>query len=261
MNQLLEIRDRLRRAEEHIEAIKSQLRAYYDSQPYNAISGEFDPQTQNVHFDWGVPFDPPSFRLSTLTGEVLHNLRSALDHLAWELVEANQAGAASENTRFPILKVPPTANQSGVSPPPHVSGNVSATASTLIEREQPYQLGSAFAAHPLYILNALNNIDKHRHITIRGVRSDATFVRGPVPQFTFTGRLASASEWGAEVEYVPDDSTLDVNFRATFRVVVHEVGPGIVMPLLDALRDANERVGEIARQARRTCFLPPPIVL
>ena len=262
VNQLLPIRDRLRRAGEHLREIEGLLRSFYSDQPYSLITGQFDPDAHEIRYAFGQVFDPPPVRLATLSGEVLHDLRSSLDHLAWELVEQNQPGAATEQTHFPLLKVPPTANKKGVSPPPYVPGSVSSTALGLIEREQPYQLGSSYVAHPLYVLHELNVIDKHRHITVRGVRSEGTYIAGPVSHFAFTARLVSASEWGAEIVFVPDDPTVDAHFQSTFQVVVHEVGPGIVIPLLNALRDAQDSVETIVSEAMQTCFaLPPPIVV
>ncbi len=258
MNQLLAIHDRLRRADEHLEEVKALLRAYYREQPYN-ITGEFDPDAAQIRYAFGEVNAPPPVRVATIGGEVLHNLRSALDHLAWELVEENEAGNATKDTAFPVLKAAPAANAQGISPPPHVAGGVSATASALIQRVQPYQLGLDFAADPVYLLRELNNIDKHRHVTIRGVRSEGTYIAGPLPHFTFTARLLTANEWGAEIEFAPDDTSVDVQFRTTFQVVVHEIGPGIVMPLIDALKAARDAVNAIVTEAQRTCFPPPRI--
>jgi hypothetical protein len=253
MNELPAIRDRLDSADAHIEQVKIRLRTYYGSQKYD-ITGDFDPDATSISYFFGELITGPPLRLGTLAGEVLHDLRSCLDHLAWEMVEEETPGNATVDTRFPILKVPPTANNQGISPPPYVAGGVSETALELIEREQPYQLGADFGADSLYVLHALNNIDKHRHVTIRGVQSEASYLAGQPGRFTFTARLASASEYGAEIEYVPDDPSVDVHFGTTLQVRVHEVDPGISLPLLDALVDASKRVRSIVEDALQTCF-------
>jgi hypothetical protein len=249
---LVLIRDRLGRANEHIEAIKTMLRAYYGSDPYN-ISGEFDPDAQQIHFNFHGGAVAPPIAISTRAGEALHNLRSSLDHLAWMLVEQDE-GTPDENTSFPILRVAPTANKKGVSPPPHVSGGVSDVAAALMDRAQPYQLGEDYAAHPLWILRELSNLDKHRHITIRGARFTGGMITGQPPRFTFQVRTGAVSEWGAEVKYVPDDPSVDVDCRTTLQVMVHEINPAIDMPLLDALGDAREVVEAVIREAEETCF-------
>lgn len=45
----------------------------------------------------------------TLTGDILHELRSALDLLAWQFVRVS-GGEPTDETSYPILGVPPTAN-------------------------------------------------------------------------------------------------------------------------------------------------------
>jgi len=75
---LLEIYDRLIRAQEHFEIVEAELLAYYSSD-FGALSGEFDPGDNGRtggfvvrgHIAW------PSNRVHTIIGELLHNLLSA----------------------------------------------------------------------------------------------------------------------------------------------------------------------------------------
>lgn len=73
-----------------------------------------------------------------MTGEVLHNLRSALDHLADALVRAN-GGTPTEYTAFPISTtgLTRTGNPKNI----NVDGGVSPQALALIQCLQPYQPG------------------------------------------------------------------------------------------------------------------------
>lgn len=76
---------------------------------------------------------------------VSHNLRSALDHMVWDLVLLN-GGTPDSNTEFPIywdgakysLKGQDSRKLSGVSP----------QAADLIEQSRPFH-GSIPCAHPL----------------------------------------------------------------------------------------------------------------
>src|SRR5690606_21763862 len=45
--------------------------------------------------------------VSAIVGDVLHNLRSALDQLAWQLVLFD-GGTPNQLTTFPVLREPPT---------------------------------------------------------------------------------------------------------------------------------------------------------
>ncbi len=134
---------------------------------------------------------------------------------------------------------------------------MSASALALIEREQPYQVGADYAGDDLYILHELNIIDKHRHVSIRGVRSQGGYLAGGTPACTFRAQVISTSEHGAEISYVPDDPSVDVYYSTTFVEAVHEVEPGINLPLLDALVGARDRVFNIVRETMHTC-LPAP---
>jgi hypothetical protein len=121
----------------------------------------------NFRFD---PLIPESLPL--LIGDGIHNLRSALDHLACELVELTTPATSTlghSGVQFPILasrpegkrdqrrflrmleKMPPAARRE-------------------IMRVQPYRDGDEARYHPLWILNQLDIIDKHRQITIIGGR-------------------------------------------------------------------------------------------
>lgn len=96
---------------------------------------------------------------SATVGEVLYNARSALDHLAWQLVELD-GGAPDESTQFPLLpaRADKRGRRRGVQLVPRV---MRADIVDALERVQPYQETDPWD-HDLYVLNKLCNIDKHR---------------------------------------------------------------------------------------------------
>jgi hypothetical protein len=251
VKQLEAIFDRLTRAEEHFKAIKAELLAYYDSDPCK-ISGEFDPNSEHPIIT-RIRVAPLRMRINTLVGEFLHDLRSSLDHLAWQLVEHN-GGKPTEFTTFPVLKVGPTPNKKGIQPPPTVVGGVSDAAMAIIEDAQPYKWGEHYAKHPLWVLHQLWNIDKHRHVLARGSRTDGFTIGEDSPAFTFTGRLGKTTEHCAELILVPDEPAVEMNLYTTFEVVVYEEGAGIEGPLLHALEEVRMAVLTTVTQAEDGCF-------
>lgn len=88
--------------------------------------------------------------LGLLVGEVVHQLRSALDHLAYALVLA-AGNTPTRSTAFPVRTARPATRL-------RVDGGVTAAALTAIEDFQPY-LRRDPEAHPLQVLNTLWNID------------------------------------------------------------------------------------------------------
>ena len=105
---------------------------------------------------------------SIVVGEIAYNLRSALDHLVWQLVCHNQETPTSRN-EFPIfLSEREYRNKKGrklhgVGPAPAAS----------IEGLQPYHTHSPVGAH-LWMLHSICNIDKHRYVNVVNLHSTAT---------------------------------------------------------------------------------------
>lgn len=148
---------KLLRAEEHLEALRVECSAYLDSRPFEPVS-QAQSESDNPWMVWKVNHPPP-LRLSILLGDLLHNLRSSLDHIAWQLVLDN-GGTPGKSTSFPIL---PKKKSS----PPKIAGGISAKAAALVEELQPYNnTEGAPKEDPLHVLSILNNIDKHREFNI-----------------------------------------------------------------------------------------------
>src|SRR5271166_256514 len=97
----------------------------------------------------------PPEELSLVVGDCLFNLRSALDHLVWQLVLSNK-GTPTDRHLFPISKNREAFNDAVTKH--HRLDCVPAEAATIIERLQPYHTGET---HPLALLSKLHNIDKH----------------------------------------------------------------------------------------------------
>jgi len=79
-DRLFAIRDRLDRADEQLEVVKELARGYFNSDRCR-YSGEYNPKTNETTIVRNI--EMPDVRLATLVGEVVHDLRSSLDHLAY----------------------------------------------------------------------------------------------------------------------------------------------------------------------------------
>lgn len=195
----------------------------------------------------------PKIRLATLTGEVVHDLRSALDHLAWQLVLEN-GGTPIEGaggTFWPILEAPP-ADPKRL----NLTGGASVPAAALVQESQPYYPWDTRADwHPLWLLHRLSIIDKHQRVPIHGVGLDNIWFGsgGELPSFRWTAILVAADEYHAEFRLVPDDPAMDVEGRATAYVLVHEP-PWHPAGLVQTLESALHEVREIIGRAETTCF-------
>jgi hypothetical protein len=190
---------------------------------------------------------------------MLHDLRSALEHLAWQLVIANGNQPIEQESKFPVLKVRPTANKQGVHPLPEIPGGAGPNARALLDDSQPYQFGAEYALHPLWQLDALWKIDKHRHVTVKGSRLDGLEIPPDTPRFRFHMERTSFDEDGARLRMVSDDPAVDVDCETMVRELVHEPGPGVDnVPLLKMLSDAQTFVTTVVMDAEDRCFQGSP---
>jgi hypothetical protein len=100
MGDLDGVRIKIARAQLHLRALREGLDEFARSKPYSIVV-ETDPKTGDQLFKvTDEPAVPPDF---PEIGDILYNLRSALDHLAYQLVIGGAAKIApTKRTSFPI---------------------------------------------------------------------------------------------------------------------------------------------------------------
>jgi hypothetical protein len=161
---------KLLRAKEHIKAIQ-RISADYGGREPSTITREPD-GTEKLGFVEQPPRD-----IALLAGEVIYQIRSALDHLTFDLVKLNSCNITlpkgwEKRCEFPLLVDIPTKGNPPVPfdlPLPHSCfqknlPGISIAAYTFIESLQPYYRRNG--ASQLRLLAQLSNIDKHRHLHI-----------------------------------------------------------------------------------------------
>lgn len=158
-------RAKLRRATLHVAAFAEGVRTFTTQAPYR-VNGEHHRATNELVFTAVAnPECPPiPIDLALEAGEVAHQLRSALDHLVWQLVVAN-TGQPPGGTKssFPIFR-----HEAGYRErAPAAIAGVSAMAERRIEACQPFKAGAAAEETLTWAVHELNNTDKHRLIPTR----------------------------------------------------------------------------------------------
>jgi hypothetical protein len=127
------------------------------------------------------------YEYSVVVGEVVHNLRSSLDHLVWQLVIAN-GGTPDRKNAFPIISKESDYRKQSES---KLRGMTDGQRQT-IEGVQPFGDNTNIGPH-LGMLHAICNIDKHRHLNVVSTHSMVSaHVEGEVP----AGLLPSSSTRG-----------------------------------------------------------------
>jgi hypothetical protein len=141
-------------AHDHIGDLDRALEEFFDTRPY-VVSPKKNAETgEAVYYYSGC--SPFPIAIHGHVGDALYNLRSALDHLAWQLVIAN-GKTPGTGTGFPIFD--PSAKDSKSLFNRKVNGIRDETVEA-IARLKPYKGGD----NSLWLLHQLNGIDKHHEV-------------------------------------------------------------------------------------------------
>src|SRR5438552_2785214 len=101
------IEEKLERAHENIQNLKSEISRFFQECDYPVLPKLNDEKILEAIQYHKTLVIPPRF--SVLAGEVVHHLRSCLDHIVWGM--SDDASRFSRNSRyieFPILSTRPT---------------------------------------------------------------------------------------------------------------------------------------------------------
>lgn len=148
------------RSNEHFHSLDAELAAYIATNPCK-VATKRDPETRRLVY-YIDTFDPVPVRAAAIAGDVIHNMRCALDHLAHELVLVN-GGTPTKQTQFPIFDTSEKYESAKVAA---VKG-MSDASKDAIDALKPYESGN----YLLWRIYRLNNIDKHRQLLLAGASS------------------------------------------------------------------------------------------
>lgn len=151
------VRAKIERAEESIEALDHEIQIFLGSQsrPHRELGR---PKKGGSEYGFYVSMDSePPLRFAVLAGEIIHHLRSSLDHIVWALVE-HGGGTPTKHNQFPICLTKSDFEEACKRK--RLDG-VSERARHVIASIQPF-VHDPPQDNPLALLHKLNIIDKHR---------------------------------------------------------------------------------------------------
>jgi hypothetical protein len=152
------VRVKIERARKHLADFELQAEAFRDAYTH-VIGTKTDPKTSEA-FQYFQKLPISRFEVLAIAGDVLQNLRSALDHLAYQLVEAGQCRPLGEKVgkrvAFPIIEK--SKDYKGFKAKKIKGARKSAVKA--IDSLRPYKGGNS----ALWFLHYANNVDKHRHL-------------------------------------------------------------------------------------------------
>jgi len=163
MDKLDGVRLKRKRARDQMKLLQAEIGAFLDGKPY-IPSVKFDTKSSELIIKallnksadpmWGIQ-----------VGEIVHNLRSALDHIVWQLVIPD----AKSKNQFPIFNDVGWFEKNGIG---KFLRGVNSKAVELIRSEQPFPkeyggTGEGIKC-PLWHLKEFSDADKHRLIHVTG---------------------------------------------------------------------------------------------
>jgi len=177
---------KLKRADENIVDLKSEIDVFIESGDYPIVPYVDDKMFQEAiayNRDRKIPL-----RFSVLIGEIIHHLRSCLDHIAWHFSDISSRAKAG-SIEFPIFEIQPTDKKEIERYARKVKGIANTNVLGLIEDMQPYQVGADVANHAFLIIHNMDIFDKHRELVVVGSSVEVNFP--PVKDILTSARLYS----------------------------------------------------------------------
>jgi hypothetical protein len=155
------IAEKLKRAEENIFNLHGEIEVFFQKSDYPVLPRQNDEshfRAVQYHKDRIIP---PRF--SVLAGEIVHHLRSCLDHIVWHFSELPVKNI--RKLEFPVFERPPANSDGRRLFDGKIEGIANLNVRKMIERLQPYN--SANPTHlPLWIIHDFDIIDKHRELVV-----------------------------------------------------------------------------------------------
>jgi hypothetical protein len=204
----------------------------------------------DIHHDFAI-----------VAGEAVYQLRSALDHVVWQLVRASpNLNKPKFRPAFPIVsngRMTKAGWQSAAdvyeSKTSALKQVISPAAATIIHGLQPFHRSADYEQDPLWLLDELNNIDKHRLLlmTVFGVSFYMMQITGLDAPIDARFILNVPFKHGAEIARIAlpdgaiDQSKMQMEDEIAVQIALHKVGTRPDIPVFPCLDDLVKFVGRI----------------
>jgi len=152
---------KLERAWEHLDLLHRELGAYLERGPYRVLVQR---KPDDAWYVATMFIEDSPVRLGVVLGDFVQNLRSALDHLVWQLVLA-QGGKPQRSNTFPIYRAQEDFIRDVICGPKHRAAlegiDPQSDAWAYVEGLQPHHARDP-RFHGLNLLRMFSDTDKHQ---------------------------------------------------------------------------------------------------
>jgi hypothetical protein len=157
---------KLERADQNILNLETEISAFFNSCEYPTIPNPKDDKWQKAvdyHKNLVIPI-----RFGVLTGEIVHHLRSSLDHIVWIFSSKKARREHGSVIAFPILCHNPSSPREIERFERQIQGITDGRVRNRIVALQPYHRGCNAIDDPLAIVHQMDKTDKHRELVLIG---------------------------------------------------------------------------------------------
>lgn len=261
---------KIQHGKDQLSALDDAIRAFVNSDDF-AVTVEGDPDTSQM-IVWGEgSTDPPWLDWGIRVGDVIHNWRSALDHLVWELSDIRSgptpadpipAGNRWRDVNFPIVTDETKWNSRTGQGLWAIDGRLQAICKGL----QPFETRKRHVPpgpadrETLAVLQELWNIDKHRRIHFTEIEISLNrikllavetgawvphlFAVKPSPR-PFKGKAELARLTVLATEVPKQGLHVEVDWELAYDILFEQGAPGYGAGLLDTLQSIRDTLDGI----------------
>lgn len=155
------IGEKLKRAKENIGNLDLEIATFFQECDYPVIpENDLKLLLQAIEYHKNLPIP---LRFSVLSGEIVHHLRSCLDHVVWHFTVLPVKNV--RKIEFPVFDERPINHDSRRLFKGKIEGVANTNVRSLIERLQPYNSAQPFD-DPLWIIHDFDITDKHRELVL-----------------------------------------------------------------------------------------------
>jgi hypothetical protein len=239
---------KLDHADAHRELLNQKAERFLEKHPYRVISEE-DPETSECLLRGQIVKQPPILEWGVLIGDFFHNLRSALDHLAWQLCLVHKPKREPPSrTEFPIFR---DCSRFEAAARSRICG-MSKAAQSVIRDLQPCYRRDNPKSDPLWYIHEMNNTDKHRLLhASSGAVAAVSMMEAVWEKRGISSRVLLPSPYTfehdeviARVPFIPHCAELAEELHFHFHVAFDKKGPGRGWPVDWGLKRWGRHVRE-----------------
>ena len=180
---------RMARAKVHLDELGKRVRLFIESKPYRITCHD---DVEGQHYKIIIKMDDPPLDVALILGDLVNSLRACLDNLVWQMAATVIYAAGDSDTESPSRRICfPICRENTLDSQVLITKStfgIPEGAISIIKSLQPYHRGDAFASSPLWVLNELWSIDKHRHIAMHSAALQLHFL--PVGQSRIPNPIA-----------------------------------------------------------------------